>query len=379
MLLVSKPVSPPFRDGTLCLARDLARHTAEHRMRVMGVAGVCHDWVGDGLAEVLPVYSGAGSFAPSLRSNARAAWWLATRAEADVWHLLFAPNRRTTAVSKVLKRWRRVPIVQTITSPPRTFQGISSLLLGDVVVAQSEWTRRQVLAEDGGWGGRPLEVIHPSVPEMMTPAADRVRAARAELGVSPEVPLILYPGDLETSVGAQTVESIMDPVCERLGQAVIVFAFRAKTPLADRIAQALVRRIDPGKGRVAGAVSDMPALLAAATAVVFPVDDLRGKVDLPVVLLESMSLGVPVIVYDWGPLSELRGVVQVPAYDRTGLVEAVVRVAEDSVLRGRISEEQRRAVRERHWAGTVARRYEALYGEVLRGRTANPRERIRHR
>ncbi len=38
-----------------------------------------------------------------------------------------------------------------------------------------------------------------------------------------------------------------------------------------------------------------------------PVDDLHGKVDLPIVLLEALTLGTPALVLDEGPLSGTHG------------------------------------------------------------------------
>src|SRR5690606_20382419 len=46
---------------------------------------------------------------------------------------------------------------------------------------------------------------------------------------------------------------------------------------------------------------------AASTAILFPVDDLYGKVDLPIVLLEAFRLGTPVVALNHGTLKSLHG------------------------------------------------------------------------
>jgi glycosyltransferase involved in cell wall biosynthesis len=96
------------------------------------------------------------------------------------------------------------------------------------------------------------------------------------------------------------------------------------------------------------------------------VDDLRGKVDLPIVLLESMALGVPVVAFAFGPLSELGGILLVSLYDRAELVEACIRVAQNASLRGAIVAAEQRAIELKHRACIVARQYERVYATALR-------------
>jgi glycosyltransferase involved in cell wall biosynthesis len=368
VLFVSKPVAPPFRDGTQCLVRDLAQHCREHQALVMGVAGQKPAWVEKGRAEVLPIYGqGSGGYAPSLLANARATAWLFSRAQADLWHFVFAPNRRTSSVGRWLMHARRVPVVQTIASPPQTFSGVRRLLFGHRVVAQSEWTRQKIESDASSESALPVLVIPPCVPQMPEPGPERVERARAQLSVPRDAPIFVYPGDLETSGGAQSVECVLEPIVSRVPEAVFVFAYRAKTRAAPELAVRLERRVDPRHARVSGSVEDMPALLAASTAVLFPVDDLRGKVDLPIVLLESMALGVPVIAYAWGPLAELRGVLSVPVYDRVALVDVTVRVALDPTLRRSVGAAEQQAIQAEHRASVVAARYERLYAELLSG------------
>jgi len=223
----------------------------------------------------------------------------------------------------------------------------------------------------------PIEVIPPPVPNLALPAPERVHAARQALGIPAEAPLFVYPGDLEQAVAVRAVEGIMDPIRARLPAAVFVFAYRPKTGAAPDLARGLRERTNPERVRVTGDVQDILGLIAGATAVLFPVDDLWGKVDLPIVLLESMALGVPVIAFAFGPLRELGGVVLVSLNDRTELGEACVRVAEDARWRGTIASAEQRAIEEKHRASVVVRQYERVYagltgepGDALRGRHA---------
>ena len=108
----------------------------------------------------------------------------------------------------------------------------------------------------------------------------------------------------------------------------------------------------------------MAALLQAVDVVAFPVDDLYGKVDLPLVLLEALAVGTPVIVAAGGPLEELVGARVIPPRDPQALAEAVLGAlaADDEAAR----EARRSAYRSNYTPEAVAAKHDALYLELLK-------------
>src|SRR5690606_24505548 len=128
------------------------------------------------------------------------------------------------------------------------------------------------------------------------------------------------------------------------------------------VAAKLARGLDPEAVRFASDLPDIIALLASASAVLFPVDDLWGKVDLPIVLLESMDIGVPVIVLDKGPLRDLQGVVKAADTKVETLLEAALHLSSDSSSglqwRAQVIAEQKASIVRRHRAPVVSRAYE---------------------
>ncbi len=381
VLFVSKPIVPPFHDGTKCLVRDVALHLERAEPVVMSAKGappleravdaaLYPERAGRPPVEMAPVYPGAGRFAPGLRDNVRAAAFLLARSHADVWHYVFAPNPKTSAVGRGIGRLRRVPVLQTVASAPRRFEGLRRLLFGQIVVAQSEWTRRRIVEayerEGVASADRPrLEVVPPPVGPLRARSAGTLAEARRAMDVVAGAPLFVYPGDLETSSGAEDVAQVVEPIVRELPNAVIVFAYREKTPEAPRIARALEARLASPNVRFVSELDDVLALVGGASAVLFPVDDLWGKVDLPIVLLEAMSLGVPVVAIDHGPLSELDGAVLVPRGDHDALARAALDVERDAGRRAAVIEAQRAAVERRFRAGAVAAAYEQLYEQLV--------------
>ena len=84
VLFVSKPIVPPYHDGTKCLVRDVATHVTRVAPVVMSAPGVEPLERVDGAeVEMVAAYRGAGSFAPALTDNLRAATWLAARGALD--------------------------------------------------------------------------------------------------------------------------------------------------------------------------------------------------------------------------------------------------------------------------------------------------------
>ncbi len=318
--------------------------------------------------DLVPVYPTSGAFAPKVTDNVRAAAWVLLRSRADVWHFVFAPNPRTSAIGRGMKRLRGVPVVQTVASPPRSFAAISKLLFGDVIVVQSRWTERQVREsyESEGRKAPRIEVVPPPVPELAPRSAESVSELLRKLRVPEGAPLFVYPGDLETSSGASVTASVCRELARVLPEAVVVFAYREKTPRARVVAGELERALAGTNVRLVSELPDVLELVQAATALVFPVDDLWGKVDLPIVLLESLSLGVPVVALDQGPLADLDGAIKLGSLDVGVWVERLRELATSAELRRAAAEEGKKAVAARYAAPRVAAAYEELYLEVGR-------------
>ncbi|MCU0659575.1 MAG: glycosyltransferase family 4 protein [Polyangiaceae bacterium] len=361
VLFVSKPIVAPFHDGTRCFVRDVARNLPTARATVLSLPGEAP--LGPGI-EAEPVYAAPGGFAPALLDNARVLRRLLLGPRHDLWHFVFAPNPRSSHAARLAVLARRVPTLQTVASVPRTFEGSSRLLFGARVVCQSQSTRDRLVA-----AGAPAGRIDVILPPLSFPAPiphEQQRQALAALGlVDAPGPLLVYPGDLEFSGGAPAVASAIPEILRRIPEATIVLACRAKTPKAHAIADALRARLAPHGPRVvfAGQVPSLPALLAASSAVLFPVDDLYGKVDLPLSLLEAQALGVPVIALQQGPLCELQGAVPLPRIDR--LAEVTIDLLRDDLAWRQHSNTGKTAVLARHDPALIAAAYEDLYRRIL--------------
>jgi len=370
VLLVSKPIVPPFDDGTKCIVRDLAVAITRLPVGVLSVPGA--DAISDRVS-MHGVYRAAGGYSPGLAENLRAFAWLAARSRACLWHFVFAPNPKTSRAAAFLRALRRVPSVQTVASRPRSFDEPESILFGDVVVAQSNDTRRRILAgyeraKVPSSRRRRVEVIFPPLGPVRIPTRNDTDRVRAQLAVGSDVPILLFPGDLEAGNASLWVGDCVQHVVARHPQAVVVFAYRSKSPASAAAAERLKSRLPPARTRFVCDAPDMLALLRTSAAVLFPVDDLYGKVDLPIVLLEAMALGTPVIALDSGPLSDLEGVERLHQGNPEILAVTALALVDDHGRRTRCIEAQSRAVAERHDASHVADAYENIYLELLRRR-----------
>jgi phosphatidylinositol alpha-1,6-mannosyltransferase len=112
----------------------------------------------------------------------------------------------------------------------------------------------------------------------------------------------------------------------------------------------------------AGQLPSLPALLASCRAVLFPVDDLYGKVDLPLSLLEAQALGVPVIALQEGPLRELEGAV--PLRTTGDLARVCIDLLRDEEAWRQHRDAGRAAVERNHDPTRIAAAYEELYRRI---------------
>ena len=352
VLLVSKPVAPPWNDSSKNLVRDLAGALRRYR----GVPMIRRGSLGEGRA----VYAraGGGAFAPALADQAAVLAALMGSRE-PLWHFFFAPNPRTSTVGRWAARLRRRRTVHTVCSAPAEGSDLRQVLFADRTVVLSHLTERRFL--DAGVDPESLRRIPPSVPRLPRVGEESRAATRADLHVPPGAPMAVYAGDLEIGGGAERSLALLDHHPE----AFLVMACRAKTPAAAAEEERLRRAgRHADRCRWVGEVPDILDLVGSADLLLLPSDSLYAKMDYPLVVLEAMAMGVPSLVCAGTAAAELdgEGVVAARPDEAARASAALLR---DRERRWALGDAGRSAARERYGPGAMARAYEAVYEELL--------------
>jgi len=301
------------------------------------------------------------------------AWLMAGLVRAprsDLVHFFFAPNLASSMAGRVAGMIGSKPVVQTVSSAPKSYSGVKWLTFADRVVVLSRDTRDGFLS--AGVPAQRLRVIYPgvTVPETV----DRTGAAvRKRYGLGRD-PLVLYAGDYDFSQAARTSLEAAFQVCRQQTGVRFIFAGRIKNETSANVEQQL-------KARVAQAgltdrivfynwLPDFLELLETVDLTVLPAESVYAKVPLPLTLLEAMARATPVVVADCGPLAELIvGDVGrlVRPQDADGLARTVLDIVRDERALLVMGEQARQLVKERFSVKRMADEYEHLYGELLDG------------
>lgn len=371
VLFVTKPLSPPWDDSGKLLPFTIARHIEGMRVAVMTHRGAD---VGLPRAVREEVYSQPSSFRVPGGDKLRVLWRLLTRDTPPVVHFFFSPNPATCLAARLFRRARPgVRVVQTVMSLPDNPRDLASGLFADVVVTWSR-TAAEMASQAARQLGRPTRVVH--VPPGVEPVApmnlDEKREARAGFGLPPDRPVVLYAGDLEFSSAAETVARAAHEVVRRI-QVTFVFACRPKTPgarLAERdLLRLLGGLVATGHARLMGRVDRFHDLLRCADCQVLPAETTYAKTDIPLVLLEGLSAGVPAVVGTGTAMDELvdsGAAIGVPPLVPGAVADALIGLlarhgAPTMAAAGRA------CVAARHSAEGMARAHAAIYRELLQG------------
>ncbi|HEX2678690.1 MAG TPA: glycosyltransferase, partial [Polyangiales bacterium] len=297
ILMVSKPIVPPWHDSSKNLVRDLAGNMQRHVPVVLSKRGY-ERRLPFPRARVEGVYPArSGGFAPALVDNARVLLRLVAGSHADLWHFFFAPNPRTSSVASRAASLRRVRTLQTVCSAPRDDVDPKRVLFADRVVVLSRHTERRFLS--AGIAASTLRLIRPSIAPLAAPSAEDRRGMRERLGWPADAPIVVYAGDFEFGRGAALAIEAHSALPRELG-AWLVMACRTKTPAA-RARELELKQLAEQLGcmssmRWLGETPRIHEVLAAADVVTLPTDTLYAKMDLPLVLVEAMALERPVLI-----------------------------------------------------------------------------------
>ncbi len=354
VLLVSKPLAAPWTDSAKNLVHTLVTQATGHHQ--------FHCFVPQNGHLPLPhvtcesIYANAGSYAPGLGQNMRVFWRLMRPDNQSVYHFFFAPNPRTNRMARLALMFKGKKVIHTVVSQPKS----KVPWFADVHVTLSEHTQERLIHA----GAKDVRLIRPGIVDLPPLNAQEKAKARRAVQLPQEGPIVLFAGDLVPGGGA---EVLANAVLQLNSKVSVAFACRDKGEGHESMRRELSARL----GRRAhwlGQVDDMPALVGAVDLQCLPATNLWGKMDLPMVLIESLSRGVPVITTQVPPLSELgnqeQGVIHVSPGDPDQLATRIESMLVDKPALLRLSEAARSSAFERFSAQRMVEAYDRLYSEL---------------
>jgi len=206
---------------------------------------------------------------------------------------------------------------------------------------------------------------------MPPPADPEVRGqARAELGIPADAPLVGMVANFRPRKGAEVLIAAVAALPDSAGQPWLLLVGEAfRDGERDYGAELTAAATAAGIGArtlQAGFRADVDRLIGAMDLFVLPS---RFGEGLPMVLLEAMGAGIPVVSTPVEGIAELvddgRNGLLVPPNDSAALSAAIARLLADATVRDRLGREGRTTVEGGYSADAMAAGIEAVYAELI--------------
>jgi glycosyltransferase involved in cell wall biosynthesis len=371
ILYVTKPLVPPWIDSGKLLPYLLVKNLPDFRIAVMIPKGKPLDFPNAVNEEI---YSEGSSFSVPGAEKIRIMTRLLTRSTPSIIHFFFSPNGPTSMAARLVKKTHKgVSVVQTVMSLPEHQGALADGIFADRVIVWSRYAAARV-SEIVLSRGLDSKVIHvpPGIEPLEPIVGDARKHLRTTFGLPPDAKIVLYAGDLEFSSGAVVTAEAARILKDRM-RVVFVFACRPKTPASKKvlaeIEASLSSEVLAGRVRFMGQVSNFRDLVRCADVQVLPVETTYAKTDIPLVILEGLSAGIPAVVGTGTPMDEL-----VDAGAAIGVVprspEALADCLSNLLMSGGsarvLAETGRRYVLANHSAEVMARAHAGIYQELNR-------------
>ncbi len=365
ILLATRPIVPPWDEASKNFAYFLARSVTNANITLLTTKESV-----TGLPDTVtqfPLYESS-----QLGFSAKLAllrYLRDHRRDFDITHYLFTPARRNALIIKNLARPTKGKTIQTVATLREDLyapQELKALLFADAIVTYTE-TSKNRLKE---LGCKNVHRIYPGIDLSLYAPKNKDQDLLDEFHFTKDHFIAMYPGEY-SRLGAtdMIVESLMHHFNTRPESNLrFIFACRIKNE-ADvkkkrEIYEALKLADLLSKIAFSDTSFDMPALYNIADVVIFPVGNMVGKFDIPLVIIEAYACGKPVILSDLAEFEEFSNEdisVTIPRDSNESLLKALHTLEDDREKRETLGKNARMFVEKNFDLKTTAREYEALY------------------
>lgn len=316
ILLVTRPLTPPWDEASKNFAFNLAKNLGKFRFHIL--VGKYDSTLSEHIVQHVIYRGPEWTTIQKTKLVLKLFLLLKRNPQINIVHLLFAPTPFNITVLKSLVSSFKVKVVQTIASVPlNAKERIGSSLFGDQFVVYSKHARSILEnVKNGKLIKKKISEIPPFIDfsQFSPPTKKGRETLREKWNVEKDEKIILFPGEYSRLGAMDNLLKGFRAIKDKLPQAKLFMACRIKKKEDKKIERQFKKDISniglSSSVYFLGKVENIKELYWVADLTVFPVakmegKSLEGKFDFPFVLLESLACGTPILTSDIGALPEI--------------------------------------------------------------------------
>lgn len=378
ILLFTRPLVPPWDEGSKNLAFEIARHNAGnfefHLLSDNSPALKKEFWPEKKrVIKIEPIFS-------SPKLNWRNKLNLIKRlfqleSEIHLIHFLFTPRPLTSRLFSWKLKNGPIKTVQTIAVlDEKIIQDpnlAKKVLFADLIIAQSKHTLGKL-----GKLGLNAHLIYPGIDLEKFQPQPKNQKMLSQFKLSKDDFVLLFAGEYDRLEAIDDILSAFQ-IIKKNNQAQnlkLILACRLKTEKDQKIKKTTQEKVIQNGWEenfvFLDFAQDMVALYNLADLNIFPVRKMAGKFDVPLALIEAMACEKTVLVSDLPVLTELiqdneNGLV-VPRANPQALAEKIIWLKNNPAINQNLALAGRSTVQEKFNIQNIANQYQAVYEDLLK-------------
>jgi glycosyltransferase involved in cell wall biosynthesis len=370
ILLVTRPIAPPWDEASKNFAFNLAKNITDQEIYLL-TNGLIDDFPQH--IRQKPIYtSNAFSYIQKLRliKHLRK-----MRNDFDILHYVFTPTKQNAFLIKNLlnckmnKCARTIQSIATLREDLYSDKDLRNLIFGDLVVTYSDYAKNKLNL----LGFNNVKRVYPGIDLAYFKPGPKDEKSATNYRLKTTDFIVTYPGEYTRLGATDDITSMLLRYADVFKQNSIklIFACRLKNnddiKKKEEVIEKLKKNNCLDQVIFIDTFSDMATLYNLSDAIIFPVRDMKGKFDIPLVLIEAMASEKPVIISDLPIFHEFATTdnsVKIKSGDVGQLKDAIINLWQNKPLAEKIGKNSRKFVQDHFDIKKIAEIYREIYAKL---------------
>lgn len=365
VLLITRPIAPPWDEGSKNSAYFIAKNVSEVEIHLM-----TKNTLPEMAANVIQhnIYTTAEIKDFNFEQKMRSLFFQwRVRGKLDINHYFFTPTALNSFLIKNFLTAKNTQTIQTIATLREDLwsdQDLKKLLFADKIITYSDYAKNKLAS----LGFKDVTRIYPGIDLEKYQHLPKDEETMRHFQISEADFVVTYPGEFTRLGATDDLVNMLPELFKKIPNCKFIFNCRIKNEKDAQKKNEIIATIKEfgilEKVVFTDTFLDMPKLYNIADTIVFPVKDMKGKFDVPLAVIEAMACEKPVIISDLPILKEFsndQNSVLIETGNSEQLLSKIVELSKDVFKRDQIGQAARKYTEENFDIKNVAKQYEEVY------------------